>query len=60
MPPVRPFYDDPNRVEESLDTLIPKNPNTPYDMKELIAKIADESDFFVGQAIPFSGGWVQR
>jgi 2-keto-3-deoxy-L-fuconate dehydrogenase len=21
---------------------------------------SDESDFFVGQAIPFSGGWVQR
>jgi len=21
---------------------------------------SDESDFFVGQAIPFSGGWIQR
>ena len=44
--PVRPFFDDPNRIEESLDTLIPKNPNQPYDMKELIKKIADEGDFF--------------
>jgi len=29
----------------SLDTLIPDNPNKPYDMKELIVKIADEGDF---------------
>ncbi|WP_299649621.1 acyl-CoA carboxylase subunit beta [uncultured Jannaschia sp.] len=46
IPPVRPFFDDPNRVEESLDTLIPDNPNAPYDMAELILKIADEGDFF--------------
>ena len=44
--PVRPFFDEVNRIEESLDTLIPANPNMPYDMKELIAKIADEGDFF--------------
>jgi propionyl-CoA carboxylase beta chain len=45
-PPTRPFYDDPERVEESLDTLIPDNPNQPYDMKELITKVADEGDFY--------------
>ena len=45
-PPVRPFFDDPDRIEESLDTLIPQNPNQPYDMKELIHKIADEGDFY--------------
>ncbi|MEL7027455.1 MAG: acyl-CoA carboxylase subunit beta, partial [Pseudomonadota bacterium] len=45
-PPVRPFYDDPERLEPSLDTLVPDNPNQPYDMKELIKKIADEGDFF--------------
>ena len=44
--PVRPFFDDPGRIEESLDTLIPDNPNQPYDMKELIVKIADEGDFY--------------
>ena len=44
--PTRPFYDDPDRIEESLDTLIPTNPNTPYDMTELIRKIADEGDFY--------------
>jgi propionyl-CoA carboxylase beta chain len=44
--PVRPFFDDPGRVEESLDTLIPDNPHQPYDMKELILKVADEGDFY--------------
>ena len=49
-PPVRPFFDAPDRVEESLDTLVPDNPNMPYDMKELITKVADEGDFFEIQA----------
>ena len=48
--PVRPFFDDVNRIEDSLDTLVPANPNTPYDMKELILKIADEGDFYEIQA----------
>ncbi len=45
-PPARPFFDDPNRVDESLDTLVPDNPNAPYDMKELVLKVADEGDFY--------------
>jgi len=49
-PPKRPFFDEPGRVETSLDTLIPDNPNMPYDMKELIHKIADEADFYEIQA----------
>ncbi|UWQ16114.1 acyl-CoA carboxylase subunit beta [Jannaschia sp. M317] len=49
-PPVRPFFDDPARIESSLDTLIPDNANAPYDMKELIGKLADEGDFFELQA----------
>ena len=44
--PVRPFFDDPGRLEPSLDTLMPDNPNQPYDMKELVTKLADEGDFF--------------
>ena len=48
-PPVRPFFDEPSRIEASLDTLIPANPNQPYDMKELITKIADEGDFYETQ-----------
>ncbi|MGM0586076.1 MAG: acyl-CoA carboxylase subunit beta, partial [Pseudomonadota bacterium] len=49
-PPMRPFYDDVERVESSLDTLIPDNPNKPYDMKELIEKVGDEGDFYEIQA----------
>jgi len=45
-PPVRPFFDSVDRVETSLDTLVPENPNVPYDMKELILKVADEGDFY--------------
>jgi propionyl-CoA carboxylase beta chain len=45
-PPTIPSFDDPERIDASLDTLIPDNPNKPYDVKELIYKIADEGDFF--------------
>lgn len=45
-PPVRPFFDDPDRQEPSLNTLVPDNPNLPYDIKELIRKVADEGDVF--------------
>src|SRR5882762_10970832 len=45
-PPEWPSFDDIARADESLDTLIPDNPNKPYDIKELILKVADEGDFF--------------
>ena len=45
-PPVRPFFDSVTREEASLDSLVPENPNKPYDMKELIEKLADEGDFY--------------
>jgi propionyl-CoA carboxylase beta chain len=44
--PVRPFHDDPARIDMRLDTLIPDSANKPYDMKELIHTLADEGDFF--------------
>ena len=44
--PELPSFDQADRTEISLDTLIPENPNVPYDMHELITKIADEGDFF--------------
>jgi propionyl-CoA carboxylase beta chain len=44
--PEWPSFDDTARVDMSLDTLIPDNPNKPYDIKELILKIVDEGDFF--------------
>ena len=45
-PPERPFFDAPDRIEMSLDSLVPSSPNQPYDMHEVIAKTADEGDFF--------------
>ena len=45
-PPRRPTSDIAEREESSLDSLIPGDPNKPYDMKELIYKIVDENDFF--------------
>ncbi len=45
-PPVRESFDDADREERSLDSLVPANPNKPYDMKELILKVVDEADFF--------------
>src|SRR5467141_878421 len=44
--PEWPSFDDPERDDLSLDTLIPDNPNKPYDIKELILKVVDEGDFF--------------
>src|SRR5215467_11480462 len=44
--PEWPACDESDRLDDSLDTLIPDNPNKPYDIKELILKVADESDFF--------------
>ena len=45
-PPVRPDRDPAERDDLSLDTLVPDNPNKPYDMQELILKVVDEGDFF--------------
>ncbi|HEY7243600.1 MAG TPA: acyl-CoA carboxylase subunit beta [Xanthobacteraceae bacterium] len=44
--PEWPSFDAIERQEKSLDTLVPHNPNKPYDIKELILKVADEGDFF--------------
>ena len=44
--PVRSTKDAADRVDMSLNTLVPSNPNKPYNMKELIERIVDEGDFF--------------
>ncbi len=44
--PERPSADPWDRKDDSLDTLIPANANQPYDMHEVIRKIADEAEFF--------------
>ena len=48
-PPQRVTTDPADRPEPSLDSLVPSNPNKPYDMKELITKVVDEEDFFERQ-----------
>lgn len=46
IPAKRSTHDPADRVDMSLNTLVPDNPNKPYDMKELIERIVDEGDFF--------------
>jgi propionyl-CoA carboxylase beta chain len=45
-PPVRMSGDPADRLDHSLDTLVPDNPNKAYDIKELIIKVVDDGDFF--------------
>jgi propionyl-CoA carboxylase beta chain len=45
-PPVQPTNDPADRLDQSLDTLVPDNTNKSYDMRELIIKVVDDSDFF--------------
>jgi propionyl-CoA carboxylase beta chain len=44
-PPLLETSDPPDREEESLDRLVPEEPDRPYDMKELIRSVVDEGDF---------------
>ena len=45
-PPLRDTDDPAERMEDSLDTLVPAEANKSYDMKELIGKVVDDGDFF--------------
>ncbi len=45
-PPHRPTPDRADRTEPSLDSLVPEAPTKPYDIKELILKTVDDTDFF--------------
>ena len=44
--PRRETTDPIDRRVDSLDSLVPPNPNKPYDMKELVTKVVDEGEFF--------------
>jgi len=44
-PPVKPSPDDINRVDENLQTIVPVDPNKPYDIKEIITTVADDHNF---------------
>jgi len=45
-PPTAPCEDDPARADEGLRTVVPNNPNKPYDMKEIIRAAVDGRRFF--------------
>jgi len=45
-PPFLPGGDDPLRMDETLNTIIPDDPNKPYDIKEVIRLIVDNGQFF--------------
>ncbi len=45
-PPIKPTNDPPDRIDESLDEVVPVDPNKPYDIKDIITKIVDDGIFF--------------
>ncbi len=45
-PPVKACTDNPLREDESLDTIVPDDPNKPYDMHEIISRVIDDKNFF--------------
>ncbi len=49
-PPFVETRDDPQRMDEELNTIVPDNPNKPYDMKEVIRRVVDGGDFFEAHA----------
>ena len=45
-PPRRPTNDAADRMEERLAEIVPREPNKPYDMKEIVRLVVDDGDFF--------------
>lgn len=50
-PPYYPPTDDPNRMDERLQTIIPDNPRRPYDMVEVIESVVDDGLFLQTQPL---------
>jgi propionyl-CoA carboxylase beta chain len=46
MPPRVAPSDDPQRMDESLDSMVPENPNKPYDMRDVVKTVVDDGEFF--------------
>lgn len=44
--PVVETGDDPNRMDEALNSLVPDNPNMPYNMKDIITSLVDNGEFY--------------
>ena len=45
-PPFVPTNDEPSRRDEKLRSIVPENPNKPYDMKDIITAVVDDRHFF--------------
>jgi len=45
-PPFVPTTDDSERADPELQTIVPEAPNKPYDMRELVARVLDNREFF--------------
>src|SRR5580658_1470015 len=54
-PPFRAATDDPARRDEALDTIVPENPNKPYDMREIITRVVDD-----GHWLEIQPEWAQN
>jgi propionyl-CoA carboxylase beta chain len=54
-PPFHQPTDDPNRRDETLDSIVPENPNRPYDMREIITSIVDD-----GKWLEVQKDWAQN
>jgi propionyl-CoA carboxylase beta chain len=50
-PPVSPSGDDPAREDEDLLTIVPAEPNRPYDVREIIDRLIDDGDFMEVHAL---------
>src|ERR671928_207393 len=46
MPPRIEPSDDPERMDTELDSVVPDNPNKPYDMRDVFAHVVDDGEFF--------------
>jgi acetyl-CoA carboxylase carboxyltransferase component len=44
-PPYKPTLDDRHRADPELQTIIPDNPNQPYDMRDVVSRIVDDGEF---------------
>ncbi len=46
LPPRVESSDDPDRTDETLDSIVPTDPNKPYDMRQIVRSLLDDGDFF--------------
>ncbi|MCR9245345.1 MAG: methylmalonyl-CoA carboxyltransferase [bacterium] len=45
-PPFRPCEDDPNRMDEALDSIVPPSSDQPYDIRQVVKRVVDDGRFF--------------